>query len=92
MRLLAPRELIQSTESSAAVWVADQSEGVARLRRVTLGMTTTEGLVEITTGVNVGDRLIAAGRESLIDGERIRITGLDTTLGHEIARSGAESQ
>ena len=92
VRLLAPRELIQSTESSAAVWVADQSEGVARLRRVTLGMTTTEGLVEITTGVNVGDRLIAAGRESLIDGERIRITGLDTTLGHEIARSGAESQ
>lgn len=84
LRLLVPRELIQNAASDPAIWVADQATGQARLRRVTAGMTTTEGLVEVTAGVNVGDRLIVSGRESLIDAERIRITGFDSTLGRNL--------
>lgn len=85
LRLLAPRELIQNADSEATVWIADQSTGTAAQRRITLGTTTAGGLVEVTTGLNVGDRLIARGRDSLVDGERIHITDLDSNLGRESA-------
>ncbi|OYW25102.1 MAG: hypothetical protein B7Z55_00360, partial [Planctomycetales bacterium 12-60-4] len=77
LRLLAPREVIQGSGSEATVWLVDQTSGTARLRRVTVGSATSDGQVEIVTGVNVGDRLIAGGRESLVDGARIRVTGND---------------
>ncbi len=83
LRLLAPREVIQGSGSEATVWLADQTSGIARLRRVTVGSSTSDGQVEIVTGVNVGDRLIASGRESLVDGARIRVTGNDPTLGRD---------
>ncbi len=84
VRLLVPRDLIQSTDSSSTVWLADQATGLARLRQVTLGGAADGGLVEILTGLNVGDRLIVSGRESLKDGDRIRISGWDGTLGREL--------
>lgn len=83
LRLLAPREVIQGSGSEATVWLADQTLGTARLRRVTVGSATSDGQVEIVTGLNVGDRLIAGGRESLVDGARIRVTGNDPTLGRD---------
>lgn len=85
LRLLTSRELIQDADTDPTVWIADQSKGVARRRRVTIGSATTDGLVEITSGVNVGDRLIATGRESLLDGERIQVKGLDPQLGRGAA-------
>lgn len=90
LRLLAPRELIQNTDSDKTVWLADQASGTARLRRVTVGSTTADGLVEILTGLNVGDRLIAGGRESLVDGERINITGNDSTIGRDSVANSAK--
>lgn len=83
LRLLVPREVIQGSGSEATVWLADQTSRTARLRRVTVGSATSDGQVEIVTGLNVGDRLIASGRESLVDGTRIRITGSDSTLGRD---------
>ncbi|MDZ4684028.1 MAG: efflux RND transporter periplasmic adaptor subunit [Planctomycetaceae bacterium] len=83
LRLLAPREVIQGSGSEATVWLADQTSGTARLRRVTVSAAMADGQLEIVTGLNVGDRLIAGGRESLVDGERIRVTGNDPTLGRD---------
>ena len=90
LRLWVARELIQGTGDSTTVWLADQLSGTARLRRVTTGETTTDGRVEITTGVNVGDRLIVNGRESLTDGQRVRIRGNDPSLGRESTGMAAE--
>ena len=81
LRLFAPREVIQGSGTEATVWLADQSSATARLRRVTVGSATADGLVEVGTSLNVGDRVISGGRESLIDGGRIRITGNDPNLG-----------
>jgi len=90
LRLLAPREVIlPGSGSDATVWLADQSSGTAKLRRVTVGASTADGLQEIVTGLSVGDRLIAGGREALVDGERIRITGTDPTLGRETLTTSA---
>jgi HlyD family secretion protein len=84
LRLLAPREVVTpTTGNEATVWIADQTTGTARLRRVTLGPTQADGLVEIVTGLNVGDRLITGGKESLTDGEHIRIAGIDPNFGRD---------
>ena len=85
LRLFAPREVIQGSGTEATVWLADQSSATARLRRVTVGSGTADGLVEVVTGLNVGDRVISGGHESLVDGGRIRITGNDPNLGHDSA-------
>lgn len=74
LRLLIPRTLVQGEASSARVWVADRAAGVARLRAVSLGGVAGE-LVEVTEGLSVGDRLIVGGRESLTEGQRVRVTG-----------------
>lgn len=89
LRLFAPREVVQGSGSDATVWLADQTSDKARLRRVTVGSATSDGQVEITTGVNVGDRLIAVGRESLVNGARIRITGHDSNLGRDSSAMSA---
>lgn len=89
LRLFAPREVVQGSGSDATVWLADQTSETARLRRVTVGSITSDGQVEITTGVNVGDRLIAGGRESLVDGTRIRVTGHDSNLGRDASAMSA---
>lgn len=93
LRLLAPREvIIPGSGNDATVWLADQASATAKLRRVTVGSATADGLVEVATGINVGDRLIAGGRESLVDGERIRITGIDPTFGRDsLANSTTDS-
>lgn len=91
LRLLAPREVIQSDGNEATAWIADQVTNTAVLRRLTAGATTSDGLVEIRSGLNVGDRLIASGRESLQTGDRIRITGPDTTLGRDLTAVASEA-
>ncbi len=91
LRLLVPREVIQGSGNEATVWLADQTSGTAKVRRITVGSSTADGQVEVVTGVNVGDRLIAGGRETLVDGARIRITGQDPTLGRDsLTASSAE--
>ncbi|MCI0459225.1 MAG: efflux RND transporter periplasmic adaptor subunit, partial [Gemmataceae bacterium] len=80
LRLLVPRALVETGEGGAHVWVADQAAGVARRRTLKLGAVSAE-LVEVVDGLNAGDRLIAGGREGLRDGERITVTGEDTSLG-----------
>src|SRR5262249_4144276 len=90
LRLLVPRVLVETGEGGARVWVADQAGGVARLRAVKLGAASAE-LVEVVDGLNAGDRLIAGGREGLREGERITVTGEDTSLGAVPRGAGTRS-
>ena len=46
------------------------SEGVARRRTITTGAAKSNELVEVTSGLSIGDRLIASGRETLIERQR----------------------
>jgi RND family efflux transporter MFP subunit len=85
LRLLVPRELVESGEGSSTVWVADVAQGVARQRSIQLGRASAGQLVEVTQGLTALDKLIVTGREGLKDGQRIRVTGEDRTLGTSAA-------
>ena len=78
--LLIPRPLVQKGEQGSFVWIAEPA-GTARRRTVELGMAGNAQLVEVAKGLNTTDKLIVAGREGLEEGERVRITGDDPTLG-----------
>jgi RND family efflux transporter MFP subunit len=80
-RLFVPRALVESGESGSFVWLADHAEGIARRQRIELGRGQTATMVEVTAGLTVASRLISSGRESLADGDRIHVTGEDTSLG-----------
>ena len=79
VRTLAPRSLILDEGGKKAVWVLDAAAGVARKRAVETGAVVGD-LVEVTAGLHVGDRLIVSGREDLSDGQRVRVTGEDSSL------------
>lgn len=81
LRVAAPGELVAASGDETVVWVADLANGVARRKKVAVGRPISQDLVEITSGLAIGDRLIVSGRESLHDGERIRVAGEDTSLG-----------
>jgi multidrug efflux pump subunit AcrA (membrane-fusion protein) len=81
MRMLVPRELVETAEGGSTIWVADSANGVARRRAIQLGRAGTGQLVEVTQGLTALDKLIVGGREGLEDGDRIRVTGEDRALG-----------
>jgi HlyD family secretion protein len=86
-RLLIPRQLVSGEGENAFVWLAS-AEGRARRQAVTLGGEAAGDLVEVVRGLAPTDKLIVGGRESLDDGDRIRVTGEDPSLGVEsLARS-----
>jgi multidrug efflux pump subunit AcrA (membrane-fusion protein) len=92
LRLLIPRQLVESAESGARVWVADQARGVACHRPVKLGTGSSSDLVEVVEGLTATDKLVAGGREGLRDGQRITVTGEDPGLGstaHEVGSKPA---
>jgi hypothetical protein len=77
-RLYLPADVVRRDEAGAFVWLADRSEGIAVRTPVQTGLAGQDGLVEITSGLNIASRVIASGAETLIDGTRIRITGEET--------------
>jgi multidrug efflux pump subunit AcrA (membrane-fusion protein) len=84
LRLLVPKPLVESGEGGSRVWIADQAAGQARPRTVKIGQATGKGdLVEVLEGLTELDKLIVGGREGIKDGERITVTGEDTTQGVE---------
>lgn len=64
--------LVQRSADAAYVYVAGEQNGkkVAMRKTVTVGQTY-NGLVEITSGLTKGDKLITAGNQNLIDGQEI---------------------
>jgi RND family efflux transporter MFP subunit len=77
MRLYVPQQVVLQGESGPFVWVADQSDGVARKAAITTGSPAAGGLVEVTQGLTIGNRVISRGHESLSDGDRIRVENED---------------
>jgi RND family efflux transporter MFP subunit len=67
--VLIPARLVQDGSS---VWVVDGATRAARKRNVVLGAPQGEW-VEVTSGLNVSDKLIDVGREGLKDGSLVRI-------------------
>ncbi len=71
-RIYIPKELLQRNELGSFVWSADQSAGVARKTIVQTGAVSSNGLIEITSGLTISSKLIDTGRHELREGERIR--------------------
>ena len=80
-RLFLPRSVVETGAEGSFVWVADLAQRVARRQPVELGAIQTPTLVEITKGLTAASRIIAGGRESLHDGDRIEVQGEDAQLG-----------
>ena len=60
------------------------SRSVRRRARKTViqtGAVASGGLVEVVSGLTISSRIIVGGAEGLGDGDRIRITGEDPSLG-----------
>ena len=66
-----PRASIINTYGSWIVFVVDENN-VARRREITLGLESEE-LVEVTSGLELGDRVVSAGQNFLSNGENVRI-------------------
>ncbi|MEM6513632.1 MAG: efflux RND transporter periplasmic adaptor subunit [Pseudomonadota bacterium] len=68
--------LIRYADGRKTVWVVDDGDGrpVVRERIVQTGIEF-DGLVEITRGVIVGERVVIEGNESLSDGQAVAILG-----------------
>lgn len=81
VKLYVPRQLIQQGESGSFVWLADQSDGVARKTTIQTGAVGANGLVEVTSGLTVSSRIISNGNDGLTNGERIKVTSEDAMLG-----------
>lgn len=84
VKLYVLQQLIQSGDGGSWVWLVDQSDGVVRKTTVQTGTVGTNGLVEITSGLNVSSRIVTRGSEGLQDGDRIIVTNEDDTLGTEM--------
>ncbi|MCO6046510.1 efflux RND transporter periplasmic adaptor subunit [Aeoliella sp. ICT_H6.2] len=76
LRLFVPRTLVTSADGGDTVWIADLTAGVAIRRPIEVGRGVAEGgLVEVLSGLSPTDKLIVGGRESLSEGERVRVAG-----------------
>jgi len=75
-RVFAPRSLVQGEGDGATVLVATSvksGKGIAQRRQISLGTTRLENWIEITSGLQPGDQIIATSKVE--QGQRIRIAG-----------------
>lgn len=79
-RLFVPNQLIRTGDSGPVVWTVD-SDDRAQLRSVQVGRPSGDGLMEVKTGLNVTDKLIASDVRNLTPGGRVAVIGDDPTLG-----------
>lgn len=81
LKLYVLQQLIKQDDAGSYVWLADQSEGLARKTAVETGAVGTNGLVEIKKGLTITSRIISSNIDGLEDGAAIRVTSEDTSLG-----------
>jgi multidrug efflux system membrane fusion protein len=68
---VVPQTAVRPSERGFLAYVVE--DGVAKERVVTLGMRTAEGLVEVTSGLSSGEKLVVRGAEALRDGVPVRM-------------------
>lgn len=88
-QLFLPTEVVETGSEGSFVWVADLAGRIAQRQPVELGTIRTATMVQITSGVTVGSRVISEGRGGLSDGERIDVQGEDSRLGATAIESTA---
>jgi RND family efflux transporter MFP subunit len=71
--IVVPTIAVQPTEKGNIVYVVDQ-KNIAHVKEVGLGMHTPEGGVEVTTGLQPGEILVARGFEPLTEGAPVKVT------------------
>ncbi len=79
-RLFVPRELVLQHGDNSTVWVVGP-QGAAILQQVTLGSANSDGLLEVASGLNATDKLVATGAAALRIGDRLRVVGEDNGMG-----------
>ncbi|HBO43838.1 MAG TPA: hemolysin D, partial [Planctomycetaceae bacterium] len=89
-RFYVSESCIHQDDVGTHVWLADQSQGVARRTPVEVGAASADGLVEITGGLTMSSRVITGSTEGLRDGQRIRVTAEAPLL--DAGPSGAGSR
>jgi membrane fusion protein, multidrug efflux system len=72
--LILPVNLVKDSQNGKIIWLSEVEGGktVAHKRNITVGQTY-NGLVEITSGLKEGEKVISTGFNSLIDGQLISI-------------------
>jgi HlyD family secretion protein len=80
LRIYIPNQLVKSGDGGAFAWVVDANQQAER-KTITLGAAGQEGLVEVVNGLNVTDKLISSGADSLQAGDPVVVRGEDQTIG-----------
>ncbi len=70
--IVVPVSALYTRDAKPRVWVVDGASSTVRLAEVTLGETTAEGVV-IREGLKPGDRVVTAGANLLLPGQRVRV-------------------
>lgn len=86
-RIFVPQHLIRNDGGESYVWLADQSEGVARRQVVQTTSNNLNGRIEVIHGLNISSRLITSNVDGLTNGSRIRVVGEDKSIGTSPSRS-----
>lgn len=71
--IVVPSLAVEPTEQGNVVFLIDD-KNIAHSKVVQLGMHTPEGGVEITSGVNAGDKMVMRGIEPLSDGAPVKVS------------------
>jgi membrane fusion protein (multidrug efflux system) len=85
--IAVPFFTIIDREDGKAVFVVE--DGVARVRPIEYGIFQ-RGIVEIRSGLNIGDQLIIVGQRKLVDGEKVEVTDDITSLAKQWIDSGKD--
>jgi multidrug efflux pump subunit AcrA (membrane-fusion protein) len=83
--LTVPRNALVDTEGKRGVFLVDAQ--TARFREVQTGLSDTDR-VEITRGLNDGDRVVTVGALALRDGDRVILTDASGKGGEGRSRGG----
>jgi membrane fusion protein, multidrug efflux system len=67
-----PQTAIRPSERGFLAYVVEN--GVAKQRILTLGMRTSDGQVEVRSGINAGEVLVVRGAEALRDGVKVKVS------------------
>ncbi|MBA3846122.1 MAG: efflux RND transporter periplasmic adaptor subunit [Planctomycetes bacterium] len=70
---VVPQTAIRPSEDGFLAFVV--VDGVAKRRVLTIGLRTDDGLVEVRSGLTVGERVVVRGAEALVEGAAVREGG-----------------
>ncbi|QCK85659.1 efflux RND transporter periplasmic adaptor subunit [Phreatobacter aquaticus] len=73
-RILLPASAVLERDGKTKVWIVDPAALTVTTRDASVTRIS-DNLVEVTSGVSAGDRVVTAGVNSLAEGQRVRILG-----------------